>query len=860
MSHTDLATKMKVAAIFLLALAGCSNSGGTGGGREQYTIQINAFGANLGTGAAALTVTEATSGATVTFSGNAASQTLNHQFGSGDTYNLAIKDPTDPAQKCLVTSGSPSGTVSGDVTVGITCSIVLVNVSGSVSGLKGTSLVLQFTNGTPATQAIAPTSSGTFTFTVHSGSTWAVAAVSQPTGPTQSCVGQSSAGPVGTTPVTGVQVTCTTAAFTVSGTVTNLIGTSGMVLTDGVGGSLPFSPSSLNEPQPFTFGVPSGATYTLAATNPTNPVQTCAPLAGSATGTIGNANVANIVVNCTTATYPINFTLLGSSQLGVQATLVVNGSPFSSLLVSCNSDTACNGNSAPSAAQYRFPNAPPSGSSYRVVVSAQNDSSQNCFVWNVGGSGTLGGASPPAATIQCKAVPTYAFGVGSDTSGSSPANAAALFTLDDPLATLGFLSNFTSDPIDLTLDNPVQFAVAGGALQDFIVQNTGLGTVISSYFFNQPPNVPPNFNSGEPTVTIAGSVDAIVFDQSNDTLLVCYNDLSGAYYFQAYNLSLGPIQSAPASLQLTTSGGGCSLFLATNAAASQPNSFVYAFYLDNNTGNYSLQGFNLGPSTLIPQVITPIGTLGAPVTVAPSTDVPSLPSVDPLGRFLYIANNVCTATVGVHASCTTYQTSANGYAINPTSGALTTIAPTVILSASSSPASNPLLYEPSGTFAYLTNSSAVIPLSISASGSLSGANLQTTSIGQDEISTASIDPSGTFLIVSSVSGNFATSKVLTYTINPVNGSLSELPPISLAAFYLGTPIIDPSGEYVYVGANQFSMSTGYTSSFYSYVLNSTTGLQSIPPPANYSPILNYETFSFSPGNFGVSTTLILQGP
>jgi uncharacterized delta-60 repeat protein len=83
-------------------------------------------------------------------------------------------------------------------------------------------------------------------------------------------------------------------SFTVGGTVTGLVGT-GLVLRDLK--FLPITPSNGT----FTFPLPTttGSPYAVTIiTQPNNPIQTCSVTNG--TGTISNANITNIVVNCVT--------------------------------------------------------------------------------------------------------------------------------------------------------------------------------------------------------------------------------------------------------------------------------------------------------------------------------------------------------------------------------------------------------------------------------------------------------------------------------------------------------------------------------------------------------------------------------
>jgi uncharacterized delta-60 repeat protein len=84
-------------------------------------------------------------------------------------------------------------------------------------------------------------------------------------------------------------------AFTIGGTVTGLVGT-GLVLQD-----LKFVPLAISTDGPFTLPLPtnSGSPYAVSiVSQPTNPLQVCTVTNGS--GTVGNANITNVAVNCVT--------------------------------------------------------------------------------------------------------------------------------------------------------------------------------------------------------------------------------------------------------------------------------------------------------------------------------------------------------------------------------------------------------------------------------------------------------------------------------------------------------------------------------------------------------------------------------
>jgi uncharacterized delta-60 repeat protein len=106
-------------------------------------------------------------------------------------------------------------------------------------------------------------------------------------------------------------------SFTIGGTVSGLVGT-GLVLQDLT--FLPITPGN----GPFTFALPtrSGSPYAVSVvTQPTNPLQICSVINGS--GTVGNANITNVVVAC--ADPPPNGALDANFASGGKATTPSTG-------------------------------------------------------------------------------------------------------------------------------------------------------------------------------------------------------------------------------------------------------------------------------------------------------------------------------------------------------------------------------------------------------------------------------------------------------------------------------------------------------------------------------------------------------
>jgi hypothetical protein len=273
---------------------------------------------------------------------------------SGSTYSVTVfTQPT--GQSCTVTNGS--GTASANVTnVQVACSNVSYSIGGTVSGLSGTGLVLQDNGGNNATVG----ANGAFTFSngLASGATYSVTVLTQPTG--QTCTVTNGSGTASAN-VTNVQVTCSTAYYTIGGTVSGLTGT-GLVLQDKSGNNLSVSTNGA-----FTFSnsVNSGAAYYYVTilTQPTG--QSCTVSNSSGTAT---ANVTNVQVACSNVSYTIGGTVSGLTGTG----LVLQDNGGNNLAVSASGS-------------FTFSTAVASGAAYSVTVLTQ-PTGQSCTVTN--GSGT----------------------------------------------------------------------------------------------------------------------------------------------------------------------------------------------------------------------------------------------------------------------------------------------------------------------------------------------------------------------------------------------------------------------------------------------------------------------------------------
>jgi fibronectin type 3 domain-containing protein len=238
-------------------------------------------------------------GAGQTTTSTASSYAFNTGLPSGSAYTLTIT--ASPSGKtCLFTTNNSStitGSVnSADVSVAVACTTnPTYSVGGTVSGLTGDGVVVANRLSATLLNLATLNKDGSFTFiaALPSGASYNVFVVTQPANPTQTCVPDpaNSSGTI-TNANVAVKITCTTTSFTVSGSVTGLVGTGLVIANNG-------APLALSATNTFSVSLPSGMAYTLViSANPAG--QTCvfANGTGSLGGTVTNANIGNIAVTC----------------------------------------------------------------------------------------------------------------------------------------------------------------------------------------------------------------------------------------------------------------------------------------------------------------------------------------------------------------------------------------------------------------------------------------------------------------------------------------------------------------------------------------------------------------------------------
>ena len=258
------------------------------------------------------------------------------------------------------------------------------SIGGTVSGLEGTGLVLHI-NGE---EELAISSNGPFAFStpIAFGQEYAVAVSQQPSSPAQTCVVTNGTGTTAGTDVSDVSITCMTGVFTIGGTVTGLQG-SGLVLQNNGTDDL-----TITSDGSFEFAVPlaSGTAFAVAVqTQPTAPSQTCAVT--MATGTVVDAHVTSVRVDCTTNKYTVGGTVTGLAGTG----LVLQNSGGDDLAISADGS-------------FTFTTPVSSGQTYAVTALALPASpTQVCTVTN--GTGSVGAANVTDVQVTCE---TSSFTIG----------------------------------------------------------------------------------------------------------------------------------------------------------------------------------------------------------------------------------------------------------------------------------------------------------------------------------------------------------------------------------------------------------------------------------------------------------------
>jgi hypothetical protein len=438
----------------LCALAGCSNGRGSvaesGEAQQPPPPTSNTFNVrgNVSGLAGSGLVLQLNGANDTEIDGNGA-----FAFGVGlpneTAYVVTVaQQPANPAQVC--TPQQASGTINGAhvTNVSIVCSTQSFAVGGSVSGLRGSGLVLR-RNGE---EDLSIASNGAFTFETAqaSGTTYEITVATQPTNPSQTCTIANATGTVGSGDARSVTVTCATNTYSVGGVVSGLSG--GRVVLANSGDTVEIESNGA-----FAFPTPvaSGGNYDVTVrTQPGVPPQTCTVTNGR--GTVTTGAVDDIEVSCSISTFSVGGTLSGLAGTGL-------------LLQNNGGDDLQPRADGP----FEFAVAVQSGRPYNVTVAAQpTGPAQECTVEN--GSGVIGAENVKNVRVRCV---TTEFMIGGRVRGLAGAGLVLQNNGGDPLP-IGANGPFTfgnSLPTGATYAITVA-AQPAGPTQECSVAN-GSGTI-----------------------------------------------------------------------------------------------------------------------------------------------------------------------------------------------------------------------------------------------------------------------------------------------------------------------------------------------------------------------------------------------
>ena len=684
---------------------------------------------------------------------------------SGGAYNVTVlTQPTTRTQTCVV--GNPTGTVTANVSLAVTCTTTPFTVGGTVSGLAGSGLVLLNSGG----NNLARSADGNFTFTtpVLSGNTYNVTVLTQPTNPFQACTVANGSGNVGAANVVNVAVNCTNQSVRYAHVANSSDNSVWIYVVDAATGRLKFidkvaaglAPKSVTVDPSSRFAYVAGggsssgtgivSQYTIGSNGTLTPMTTPTVPAGSGANSVSVdpsgrfAYVANYDgVPGTVSQYTIGAGGALTPIPGAATVTVTAGEyPFS---VSVH----------------------PSGKFAYVVnngTSASNGSIGQYAIGANGGLTPLGTATVPA--------------------GVNP----SLFSVD-PTGRFAYAANWNSANVSqytigadglLTPMNPAAVAVGSTpnavvidpSAKSAYVSNWGNGNV-SQFAIAANGNLTPI--SGAAATVAAGTYPVgVTVDPSGKFAYVANfygNDLS------QYTIGTDGSLTPNAAVTVAAPGNPASIAFSHGPTASVAVA-KYAYVANaggNNVSQYTVSSDgNLTPMT--------------PPTVATGTS-PFFMTVDPRGKFAYVPNR---------ASNTVSQ-----YAIGP-NGSLLPMA-TAAVAAGTNPVF--VTVDPSSKFAYVANfnSNNVSQYTIGADGSLAPMTAATVAAGIGPIS-VSVHPGGKFAFVANNDGN----NVSQYTID-ANGSLTAMTPATvLAGLNLEDVKVDPTGKFAYVANGDSNTVSQYT--------------------------------------------------
>lgn len=492
---------------------------------------------------------------------------------AGGSYAVTVSAQPS-GQTCTVSNGTGSGVSANVANVQIICSVSIYNIGGTVSGLaSGTSLTLQ-NNGA---DTLTRTADGSFSFAtpVAAGGSYAVTVSAQPAG--QTCTVSHGTGSGVSANVLAVQITCAVTTYTIGGAVSGLALGASLTLQNNAA-----DPTTLGANGSFGFATPVAHGGSYAVTVGTQPVgQVCT--VGNGTGSALAANVGNVQITCSAASYTVGGTVSGLAT-GTSVTLQNNGADSTTRTLD---------------GSFSFATPVVANGSYAVTVGTQ-PLGQTCTVSNGTGVGLAANVANVAVACVNRAyvayvanssgdtVSQYRIGIGGLLTALSPASVATgLYpgsVTVDPTGRYAYVANLNSDTVS-------QYRISsGGAL-----------TVLS------------------PATVATGSGPAAIAVDPTGRFAYVLNNFDGTV--SQYSIGVGGalVALSPAVVAM----GGFPFAVAIDPTGR----YAYVVNTANNTVSQYSIGSNGALTALSPAFVA---TGNNPISVA----------VDPTGRYVYVANNI----------------------------------------------------------------------------------------------------------------------------------------------------------------------------------------------------------------------------
>ncbi len=313
----------------------------------------------------------------------------------------------------------------------------LYQITATVSGLVGSGLVLQVNGGND----VAVTANGQVTLArMADGIYYSVTVKTPPANPVQTCTVTNEKGTVSAADVTNVAVDCVT-THAIGGTVSGLLGM-GLVLHTSLGEDLPVTANGA-----FVFAGRAAANtkyLVKAGQQPSSPLQVCS--VGNAEGTIGDADVLNIAVVCSTSAFQVGGTVTG---LAAGTTVVLQNNGTDALSVT-------------NSGAFTFTQPVADGATYEVKVNAQPTNPwQTCNLEAGTDRGTISGTAATTVRVTCTT---------------------------NQYAIVGSISGLTGTGLQLATNGEPDLTVGAGATAFTFVNRLASGSPYAVTVKNQPTN------------------------------------------------------------------------------------------------------------------------------------------------------------------------------------------------------------------------------------------------------------------------------------------------------------------------------------------------------------------------------------